>query len=135
MKKWIWMAVCLVVVAVAVLFISFAPGDDIMTIENGVYVVNTTKLAPEVRGYMGATPLKIYIKDDKILKIEALPNDETPGFFKAVKEDLLDAWNGMAVKQAMNAKVDAVSGATFSSKAVQENVRLGLEYYNKNKKK
>lgn len=134
MKKWIWMAACLIVVAVAaVVLISFTPGDGIMTKENGVYVVNTTKLTPNVRGYMGATPLKIYIKDDKILKIEALPNDETPGFFEAVKEDLLDAWNGMTVKQALNAKVDAVSGATFSSKAVKENVRLGLEYYNKKK--
>lgn len=134
MKKWILMAACLiVVVAAAVMLISFAPGDGIMTKENGVYVVNTTKLAPEVRGYMGTTPLKIYIKDDKIQKIEALPNDETPHFFEAVKQDLLGAWNGMTVKQALKADVDAVSGATYSSKAVKENVRLGLEYYNKKK--
>ena len=115
------MAACLiVVVAAAVMLISFAPGDGIMTKENGVYVVNTTKLAPEVRGYMGTTPLKIYIKDDKIQKIEALPNDETPHFFEAVQQELLGAWNGMTVKQALNAKVE-------------ENVRLGLEYYNKKK--
>ncbi len=134
MKKWILMAACLiVVVAAAVMLISFALGDGIMTKENGVYVVNTTKLAPEVRGYMGTTPLKIYIKDDKIQKIEALPNDETPHFFEAVKQELLGAWNGMTVKQALKADVDAVSGATYSSKAVKENVRLGLEYYNKKK--
>ena len=134
MKKWISMAACLiVVVAAAVMLISFVPGDGVITKENGVYVVNTTKLSPEVRGYMGATPLKIYIKDGKIQKIEALPNDETPQFFEAVKRDLLGAWNGMTVKQALNAQVDAVSGATYSSKAVKENVRLGLEYYNKKK--
>lgn len=134
MKKWILMAACLiVVVAAAVLLISFMPGDGIITKENGVYVVNTTKLSQEVKGYMGTTPLKIYIKDDKIQKIEALPNDETPPFFEAVKRDLLSAWNGMTVKQALNAQVDAVSGATYSSKAVKENVRLGLEYYSKKK--
>ena len=134
MKKWILMAECLiVVVAAAVLLISFMPGDGIITKENGVYVVNTTKLSQEVKGYMGTTPLKIYIKDDKIQKIEALPNDETPPFFEAVKRDLLSAWNGMTVKQALNAQVDAVSGATYSSKAVKENVRLGLEYYSKKK--
>ena len=134
MKKWILMAACLiVVVAAAVMLISFVPGDGVITKENGVYVVNTTKLSPEVRGYMGATPLKIYIKDGKIQKIEALPNDETPQFFEAVKRDLLGAWNGMTVKQALNAQVDAVSGATYSSKAVKENVRLGLEYYSKKK--
>ena len=59
---------------------------------------------------------------------------ETPRFFEMVKSGLLNKWNGMTVKQASSAKVDAVTGATYSSNAVKENVRLGLEYYKKHKK-
>ncbi len=135
MKKKLYAALCIVMVAVAaVVLICATSGDDTMTKKNGVYIVNTTKLGANVQGYNGPTPLKIYIKGDKIEKIEALPNDETPRFFEMVKSGLLNKWNGMTVKQAASAKVDAVTGATYSSNAVKENVRLGVEYYQKHKK-
>ena len=41
--------------------------------------------------------------------------------------------DGMTVKAARSAKVDAVTGATYSSKAVIENVHRGLDYYQKYK--
>ncbi|MBR4648310.1 MAG: FMN-binding protein [Bacteroidales bacterium] len=135
MKKKLYAALCIVMVAVAaVVLICATSGDDTMTKKNGVYIVNTTKLGANVQGYNGPTPLKIYIKEDKIEKVEALPNDETPRFFEMVKTGLLNKWNGMTVKQAASAKVDAVTGATYSSNAVKENVRLGVEYYQKHKK-
>jgi electron transport complex protein RnfG len=135
MKKRLYAALCIVMVAVtAVVLICATSGDDTMTKKNGVYIVNTTKLGANVQGYNGPTPLKIYIKEDKIEKIEALPNDETPRFFEMVKNGLLNKWNGMTVKQAAAANVDAVTGATYSSNAVKENVRLGVKYYQKHKK-
>ena len=135
MKKRLYAVLCIVMVAVAaVVLICATSGADTMTKKNGVYIVNTTKLGANVQGYNGPTPLKIYIKGDKIEKIEALPNDETPRFFEMVKSGLLNKWNGMTVKQAASAKVDAVTGATYSSNAVKENVRLGVEYYQKHKK-
>ncbi len=135
MKKKLYAALCIVMVAVAaVVLICATSGDDTMTKKNGVYIVNTTKLGANVQGYNGPTPLKIYIKENKIEKVEALPNDETPRFFEMVKTGLLNKWNGMTVKQAASAKVDAVTGATYSSNAVKENVRLGVEYYQKHKK-
>lgn len=135
MKKKLYAALCIVMVAVAaVVLICATSGDDTMTKKNGVYIVNTTKLGANVQGYNGPTPLKIYIKEDKIEKVEALPNDETPRFFEMVKTGLLNKWNGMTIKQAASAKVDAVTGATYSSNAVKENVRLGVEYYQKHKK-
>ena len=133
-KKIIAILAVVVVAAAAIVFICATPGDKVMTKEKGVYIVNTTTLTQDVIGYNGTTPLKIYIKDDKIQKIEALPNDETPGFFARVQEGLLNKWNGMTVKQAATAKVDAVSGATYSSNAVKENVKRGVEYYQKHKK-
>lgn len=105
----------------------------VMTKENGVYVVNTTTLAKDVEGYIGTTPLKIYIKKNKVLRIEALKNQETPKYFLKVKKLLLNKWDGMTVKKAVSADVDGVTGATFSSDAVKENVKRGLDYYQKNK--
>ena len=40
---------------------------------------------------------------------------------------------GKKAKDARNMQVDAVSGATYSSKAVIKNVHLALDYYQKNK--
>lgn len=100
---------------------------------DGTYIVNTQSLAKDVKGYGGQTPLKIYIKNDKIEKVEALPNNETPGFFASVKTKLLERWKGMSAKKAVEGKVDGVSGATFSSKAVKENVKRGAKYYLDNK--
>ena len=107
--------------------------DGVITKEDGMTVVNTTTLASDVTGYVGTTPLKIYIKKDKIVKIEALKNQETPKYFAKVKKQLLDTWNDKKVKEALSMQVDGVTGATFSSDAVKENVRLGLEYYKKHK--
>ena len=121
-------------VGVVVMLIVSRPDADIMQKENGSYVVNTTKLAPDVLGYEGATPLKIYITNGKIEKVEVLSNHETPRFFARVKTHLLPKWNGVEVTQALKTQPDGVTGATYSSKAVKENVRLGLEYYKKHRK-
>ena len=135
MKKWLWTSLCAVVLAAAVaVILGCTPGDENMTKKDGVYIVNTTKLGADVQGYNGPTPLNIYIKDDKIQKVEALPNDETPSFFQRVQNELLSKWNGMDVKKAATAEIDAVTGATYSSNAVKENVKIGVKYYQKHKK-
>lgn len=108
---------------------AFVADDNTMTKEDGAYVVNTTQLGKNVVGYMGNTPLKIYIRKDKVEKIEFLKNQETPKYYARVKKALCEAWNGKKVKEAATLKVDAVTGATFSSEAVKKNVQLGLDYY------
>ena len=130
MKKKVIIA-CL---ALSFLWIGAKKDDGVITKENGVYVVNTTTLATDVEGYIGTTPLKIYIQKNKILKIEALHNQETPKYFARIKKQLLDKWDGMTVKEAQKAQVDGVTGATMSSEAVKENVKRGLDYYQKHKK-
>lgn len=131
MKKFIFsLTMCMTLV---VLLMSVKKDDGVITKENGVYVVNTTTLAADVDGYIGATPLKIYIKNNKIEKIEALKNQETPKYFAKVKKQVLDKWNGKTVKEALKMQVDGVTGATLSSDAVKENVKRGLEYYQKHK--
>ena len=134
MKKGMFAIIGAVLAIIAIVFICATTGDKVMTKEKGVYIVNTTTLTEDVIGYNGTTPLKVYIKDDKIQKVEALPNEETPRFFEMVKSGLLNKWNGMTVAQAATANVDAVTGATYSSNAVKENVKIGVKYYQKHKK-
>ena len=125
---------CLALIALAVTLQSAAPqGDEVMTKENGVYVVNTTTLGKNVQGYVSTTPVKIYIKKNKVEKMEFLKNQETPKYMAKVKKALLNAWDGLKVKEAATKKVDGVTGATFSSDAITKNVQLGLEYYQQHK--
>ena len=78
--------------------------------------------------------MKIYIKKNKVEKVEFLKNQETPKYFTRVKKALETKWDGLKVKEAASQKVDGVTGATLSSDAIIKNVQLGLEYYQKNKK-
>jgi len=117
--------------AMVVIMMSAMPADTIMTKENDTTIINTNLLGKGIKGFKGTTPVKIYIKQDKVVKIEALPNHETPKFFDKAKT-LLTEYNGKSVSKAAKMDVDGVSGATYSSKALKKNVQLGLEYYKKN---
>jgi electron transport complex protein RnfG len=128
MKKYVF------IVLAAVALMSAGQQDSPMTKENGVVIVNTTTIAKDVEGYNGAVPVKIYIKKNKIEKIEVLKNQETPKYLAQVKKAILNAWDGLTVKAAKAKKVDAVTGATFTSEALIENVNKGLDYYQKNNK-
>lgn len=130
MKRLMMTVSCCSLMVVALTLMSWK-ADDTMTKENGMTVINTTTLGKDVQGFLGATPLKIYIQKNKVVKIEAMKNQETPKYFLKVKKNLLDKWNGVKIKDAKKMKVDAVTGATYSSKAVIENVQLGLDYYSK----
>ena len=123
-----------IIVIAAVALMSAGQQDSAITKENGSVIVNTTTIAKNVEGYNGTVPVKIYIKKNKIEKIEVLKNQETPKYLAMVKKSLLNAWDGLTIKEAKAKKVDAVTGATFTSEALIENVNKGLEYYQNNKK-
>lgn len=111
-----------------------AQADDVMKKEkNGTYVVNTTTLAQDVEGYNGPTPVEIYIKKNKIVKVVLLKSQETPKYNARIKKQMLPAYEGQKVSKNKYAEVDALTGATFTSDAVKENVKRGLEYYWKHK--
>lgn len=110
-------------------------GEPVMTKQKDVTIINTTTLATDIEGYVGTTPVKVYIKAGKVLKVEALENEETPKYFDMVVKGLMKKWNGLPVKTAEKQKVDVVTGATVSSEAVIENVRRGISYYNYMNKK
>ena len=117
----------------AVALTSANKNPKVMVKEKGTYVVNTTEIAKDVAGYEGPTPLKVYIRKNKIQKIEFLPNSETPRYWQAASKHLQNKWDGKTVKEAKTMQVDGRTGATYSSDAVKENVKRALEYYEKNK--
>ena len=101
--------------------------DTLEVTPDGAFVVNTKPLAKDVQGYGGPVPLKIHIKDGRVAAVEAEPNAESPDFFNRAKE-LLNHWQNKSVDEALAEEVDALSGATFSSKAIIANMQRGLAY-------
>lgn len=104
--------------------------DGVMSKKGKVYTITTTEIC-NARGFHGPTPLKVVIKKNKIVNVEALPNRDTPRFFDRVKNEMLPKFRGVDFKDY--ATVDVVSGATISSKAVRENVKAAYDYYTANK--
>lgn len=102
--------------------------DTLEVLPDGAIVVNTRLLAKDVQGYGGPVALRIHIdKGGVVDNIEAEPNAETPDFFNHAKT-VMARWQGKTVDEAMAEQVDAVTGATFSSRAIIENVHRGLAY-------
>ena len=101
--------------------------DTLEVTPDGAFVVSTKPLAKDVQGYGGPVPLKIHIKDGRVAAVEAEPNAESSDFFNRAKE-LLNHWQNKSVDEALAEEVDAVSGATFSSKAIIANMQRGLAY-------
>lgn len=130
MKHTLYLA--LFAVAMFVFAAAMPASNTIITKEGKTAVVNTTTLTANVKGFRGPTPVKLYIRKNKIVKVEALQNKETPNFFNRAKT-LLKQYEGKSVSKAVTMKVDAVSGATFSSRALIKNVQAGAKYYKEHK--
>ena len=121
---------------IAVLLVSATTmqADDVITkTADGTYIINTTTLASDVEGYAGTTPMEVHIKKNKIVKVVALKSQETPKYNAKVKKQMLPKYEGMNIKKGQVADVDAVTGATFTSQAMHENIRRAVDYYKKHK--
>lgn len=102
--------------------------------KDGTYVVNTTTLANDVDGYAGPTPVEVYIKKNKIVKVVPLKTMDGPKYVAKVKNGMLTKYEGMKIeKKAPLPKVDGVTGATFTSDAMRQNIERAIEYYQKHK--
>ncbi|MBO5592358.1 MAG: FMN-binding protein [Prevotella sp.] len=121
------------VLMLAVAFVTASAQDVMRKEKDGTYVVNTTTLAQDVEGYNGPTPVEVYIKKNKIVKVVPLKSQEGPKYVAKVKKDMLPKYEQMNVKKGTVQEVDAVTGATFTSQAVQENIRRAVAYYKKHK--
>ena len=120
------------VALLAAFLMSAVQSDGTITKEGKTTIVNTTVIGKNIEGYAGPTPVKIYIENNKVVKIETLRTPDGPKYVAKAKK-VFEAFIGLPVKKAKKAKVDAVTGATFTSEALVKNVQKGLEYYEKNK--
>ncbi|MGL5317785.1 MAG: 4Fe-4S binding protein [Bacteroidales bacterium] len=97
------------------------------------YIVYTAPFTNKILGYGGPTPLQIAMDTDrKIINVSILPeNDETPSYIKRVKrKGIFESWNNLSVADALEKKVEVVSGATMSSDAIIETMQHRLAMVN-----
>ncbi len=97
--------------------------------EGELRIINTTALAEDVIGYAGTTPVEVHIVGERIEKVVALENVETPSYMNRVlTSGFMNSWDGMTLKEAASVDIDAVSGATYTSVAVNGNVKRAAQY-------
>lgn len=134
MKNYLLFGIAVMMAAVsAFAFNSRRADDGLNPAKQDTVVVNTTDICKNVIGYNGPTPLIIKVVNNVVVKVEALPNKETPKFFRMVeKGGLLQAPIGLTVEKASEKPYDAVSGATYSSIAVIRNIKMGLKHLKDN---
>lgn len=103
--------------------------ETITVLDSGETVINTTEIGKKIVGYSGPTPVEIYLRDGKIEKIRVLENHETPEFLGSViNSDLLESLDGMTLEEASKARLDAVSGATYTSNGIIGNIKQGVSF-------
>jgi len=101
--------------------------------EDGSILIDTRDIGRDLVGYGGPVPVEICLADGKVVSVRLLANKETPAYVNVVVgEGLLESWNGLTPAEALELEVDAVTGATRSSRSIIYNVRTGLKYAQKN---
>ena len=96
-------------------------------------VLYSSPYSDNVKGFNGPTPLLIALDaEGRIKNVVLLDNQETPNFAQRVVDGgLYEAWNGLTVDEALGKDVDAVSGATYTSKSVKNSLVARLKAYQK----
>lgn len=94
-------------------------------------VLQSSPYTDKVIGFAGPTPLEITLDaSGRISNVKLLPNKDTPQYLQiAIDGGLLKAWNGLTTKEALAKQVDAVTGATFSSRGIINTMHKRLEVY------
>lgn len=94
-------------------------------------ILQSSPYTDKVIGFAGPTPLEITLDaSGRISNVKLLPNKDTPQYLQiAIDGGLLEAWNGLTTKEALVKQVDAVTGATFSSRGIINTMHKRLEVY------
>lgn len=91
-------------------------------------ILNTSPFCDQIYGYNGIVPLTIFFDEQgKIFEMEVCENKESrPYINKVINSNYLDLWDGLGAEEALNLGVDAVSGCTYTSRAISLSVRTRL---------
>ena len=92
------------------------------------YAVYSKPISDTIMGWNSETPVMIALNKKKnIIKVVLLPNFESRECIGKVQNaHLLEQWEGLSIKNAKKKVVDAVSGATYTSRAIAASVQAAL---------
>lgn len=121
----------IIIFAVALMSATSCSDPNMHKNSDGSYTVVTTELCKDIRGYNGRVPAEVTIKDGVIQDVKILENKETPSYLEKVEREMLPKFRGINLSEIPS--VDAVSGATFTSRALSKNVETAAEYYEERK--
>ncbi len=96
------------------------------------YIFSTRELAPEVRGFGGALNIAVHVdRDGRLVDFHIVRSNETPAYLA-----MLEGWQQKLTDGGYNlfgagpfAGVDAVSGATISSRAVLDSLTVSARRF------
>lgn len=101
----------------------------IISDRNGIigYEVASDAAGTTSTGFGGPVPLRIWLDTDgKVIDLEVLTNDETPAYLRLIMTTgLVDRIRRCSPDSLQ--QIDAVTGATLSSRAIIEGTRLTVE--------
>ena len=99
----------------------------VMEANNGAGYVITA----QSRGYGGQVPAAVaFSTDGTVLSVTMLDNSETPGLGQKVKDEAFSGqFSGMPATEFTIDDIDAIAGATISSKAAVSAINLAIEAY------
>jgi len=103
-------------------------GDSIIVYAKGEkigWAYNTSPVSDSIVGFASSVPMLIgFNKQDQLVGISLLKNYESPDFVeKLKKKGFMKSWNKLTIQEVLNSKVDVVSGATLTSKAIIKTVK------------
>lgn len=100
-------------------------------------ILFSSPYSDDIKGFNGPTPLLIALDaEGRIKDVVLLENQETPRYAQHVKEGgLYSEWNGLTPAEALLKEVDAISGATYTSKGVKRSLFARLTAYERQLKK
>ena len=95
------------------------------------YAIYSQPASNGIKGFAGETPVMIALNlKKKITGVYLLPCVESPNFVQRVRDaGFFNQWNGLSIKKAKKKKVDTVSGATYTSRAVAQSVQAVLNKF------
>lgn len=90
------------------------------------YVFNSQLYGVDNLGYYEDVPvLVITDKNQQVQRVSIINSLETPSYVEDIyNSGFLQQWNGQRIEKLNQMEVDGVSGATFTSEAVMENMKL-----------
>lgn len=97
--------------------------DSILVFSNQDQVgwaYNTSPVSDSIIGFASSVPVLMgFTNQDRLVGIRLLKNYESPDFVEKIrKTGFMESWDKMEIHDILNSKVDVVSGATLTSKAI-----------------